>query len=109
MPDGKSIITGWNDGKIRAFLPQSGKLKFEINQDCSRVVSGGGDGLIRVWKIGPQSQALIESLKEHKVISAWMQRCVSCPTLPSLGRFLTFLLVRCPRCVGSSDEYSVEG
>eukprot|EP00042_Codosiga_hollandica_P004593 m.14334 g.14334 ORF g.14334 m.14334 type:complete len:611 (+) comp22175_c0_seq1:135-1967(+) len=79
MPDGKAIITGWNDGKIRAFLPQSGKLKYEINNahnkgvtavaaaaDGTKVVSGGGDGLIRVWKIGPQSQTLVESLKEHK-------------------------------------------
>jgi WD40 repeat protein len=29
--DGKSIISGWSDGKIRAFLPQSGKLLFVIN------------------------------------------------------------------------------
>jgi WD40 repeat protein len=29
--DGKSILSGWNDGKIRAFLPQSGKLLFAIN------------------------------------------------------------------------------
>ena len=25
MDDGASIISGWNDGKIRAFYPQSGK------------------------------------------------------------------------------------
>jgi len=31
MNDGKSIISGWNDGKIRAFLPQSGKLRYVIN------------------------------------------------------------------------------
>lgn len=31
MADGKSIISGWNDGKIRAFLPQSGKLFYAIN------------------------------------------------------------------------------
>lgn len=31
MKDGKSILSGWNDGKIRAFLPQSGKLLFSIN------------------------------------------------------------------------------
>lgn len=29
--DGKSIISGWSDGKIRAFLPQSGKLLYVIN------------------------------------------------------------------------------
>ena len=31
MADGKSIISGWTDGKIRAFLPQSGKLYWIIN------------------------------------------------------------------------------
>lgn len=30
MPDGKSIITGWSDGKIRAFTPQSGRLLYII-------------------------------------------------------------------------------
>ena len=30
MPDGKSIISGWSDGKIRAFGPQSGKLLYTI-------------------------------------------------------------------------------
>jgi len=29
--DGKSILSGWNDGKIRAFLPQSGKLLYAVN------------------------------------------------------------------------------
>ena len=31
MRDGKSIISGWSDGKVRAFLPQSGKLLYAIN------------------------------------------------------------------------------
>lgn len=31
MKDGKTIISGWSDGKIRAFLPQSGKLKYVIH------------------------------------------------------------------------------
>jgi WD40 repeat protein len=31
MANGKSIISGWSDGKIRAFLPQSGKLLYAIN------------------------------------------------------------------------------
>ena len=25
MRDGKSVVSGWSDGKIRAFYPQSGK------------------------------------------------------------------------------------
>lgn len=31
MRDGKSIVSGWSDGQIRAFLPQSGKLLYVIN------------------------------------------------------------------------------
>lgn len=55
--DGKSIISGWSDGKIRSFLPQSGKLLFVINDahhhgvtaiagtsDCQKIVSGGSEG-----------------------------------------------------------------
>lgn len=65
MEDGKSIVSGWNDGKIRAFLPQSGKLFYVINDahnhgvtalaltsDCQRVISGGMEGEVRIWKIG---------------------------------------------------------
>ena len=32
MRDGKSIYSGWHDGKIRSFLPQSGKLIYCINE-----------------------------------------------------------------------------
>lgn len=62
MNDGRSILSGWNDGKIRAFLPQSGKLLYAINDahnhgvtalaptnDCSRIVSGGMEGEVRIW------------------------------------------------------------
>ena len=31
MNDGKSIFSGWSDGKVRTFLPQSGKLFYAIN------------------------------------------------------------------------------
>jgi WD40 repeat protein len=30
QPDGKLILSGWSDGKVRAFLPQSGKLAYSI-------------------------------------------------------------------------------
>ena len=77
--DGRSIISGWSDGKIRAFLPQSGNLLYVINDahnhgvtaltstsDCQRIVSGGTEGEVRVWKIGRQTQSLEISMKEHK-------------------------------------------
>lgn len=79
MKDGKSIYSGWHDGKIRAFLPQSGKLLYTINDAnvngvtaiastkcCTKLVSGGMNGEIRIWKIGYQSQTLEASLKEHR-------------------------------------------
>lgn len=30
MPDGKTIVSGWSDGRIRAYAPQSGKLQYTI-------------------------------------------------------------------------------
>ncbi len=79
MRDGKSIVSGWSDGKIRAFLPQSGKLFYVVNDahnhgvtavaltsDCERIVSGGMEGEVRIWKIGSQTQVMEVSLKEHR-------------------------------------------
>lgn len=79
MNDGKSIVSGWSDGKIRAFLPQSGKLFYVINDahnhgvsaitatnDCSRIISGGDQGEVRVWEIGSQTQIMEASMKEHR-------------------------------------------
>eukprot|EP01017_Pseudomicrothorax_dubius_P022597 TRINITY_DN24442_c0_g1_i2.p1 TRINITY_DN24442_c0_g1~~TRINITY_DN24442_c0_g1_i2.p1 ORF type:complete len:630 (+),score=166.17 TRINITY_DN24442_c0_g1_i2:175-2064(+) len=79
MNDGKSILSGWNDGKIRSFLPQSGRLMYVINDahyhgvtalattsDCQRIVSGGHEGEVRIWKIGKQTQTMEYSLKEHR-------------------------------------------
>ncbi|XP_021919910.1 cilia- and flagella-associated protein 52 isoform X2 [Zootermopsis nevadensis] len=77
--DGKSIVSGWNDGKIRAFTPQTGRLIYEIHNAHSKgvtavaittcglqVVSGGGEGQVRVWKITPTYQKLQGILQEHK-------------------------------------------
>ncbi|KAI8850812.1 quinon protein alcohol dehydrogenase-like superfamily [Chytridium lagenaria] len=37
--DGSSLVSGWNDGKIRAFGPQSGRLQYEINDAHKRGVT----------------------------------------------------------------------
>ena len=79
MNDGRSIVSGWNDGKIRAFLPQSGRLLYSINDahnhgvtalaptnDCTRIISGGMEGEVRIWQIGMQTQIMKASLKEHR-------------------------------------------
>lgn len=76
--DGKSIVSAWNDGIIRAFTPLTGKLMYAIpnahNKGCTAValtsngkvlVSGGVEGQVRVWKIHPEKQSLIGVLKEH--------------------------------------------
>ncbi|XP_029872159.1 cilia- and flagella-associated protein 52 [Aquila chrysaetos chrysaetos] len=78
MRDGKSIISAWNDGKIRAFMPETGRLMYVINHahslgvtaiaatsDCKRIISGGGEGQVRVWEIGERTHKLGEVLKEH--------------------------------------------
>jgi len=79
MRDGRSIVSGWSDGKVRAFLPQSGRLKYVINDahqngvtalvttsNCSKIISGGMEGEVRVWKIGRETQAMEASMKEHR-------------------------------------------
>ncbi len=79
MRDGKSIYSGWHDGKIRAFLPQSGKLLYCITDahvngvtaitstsDNQKLITGGMNGEIRIWKINKQSQVMESSLKEHR-------------------------------------------
>lgn len=79
MNDGGSIVSGWSDGKVRAFLPQSGKLSYAINDahrdgvtaiagtgDSKRIVSGGMTGSVRVWSVGEQTQTMLASLKEHR-------------------------------------------
>merc|ERR1712232_859251 len=78
-PDGRSIISGWSDGKVRTFLPQSGKLLYVINDahkngvtalaptsDNSRVITGGMEGEVRVWRISKNTQQMDASLKEHR-------------------------------------------
>ncbi|XP_047143851.1 cilia- and flagella-associated protein 52 isoform X1 [Hydra vulgaris] len=78
-PDGKSIISAWDDGKIRAFTPETGKLKFSIHDahnkgvtalmstsDSKRIVSGGGEGQVRVWDIKVNEYKMVQAMKEHK-------------------------------------------
>lgn len=56
------VPPAWNDGKIRGFTPETGKLKLMVNnahsmgvtaiaitKDSSRIVSGGGEGQVRLF------------------------------------------------------------
>jgi WD40 repeat protein len=82
--DGSTIVSGWDDGKVRAFYPESGKLKFVIQDAhaesvtaiavaCDEkttkewtLITGGKDGRVRVWRITPSRQTMEASLKEHR-------------------------------------------
>lgn len=84
---GQSIVSGWSDGRIRSFYPQSGRLQFMIPDahaeavrslaivkggECDReekpwqIMSGGGDGRVRVWRIYEKHQVMLHSMKEHR-------------------------------------------
>lgn len=78
-PDGSTIISGWDDGVVRAFYPESGRLKYELlnahnrgvtavasTHDGKCILSGGGDGQVRVWNTAGSSQTLANTMKEHK-------------------------------------------
>ncbi len=77
-PNGKSIISGWDDGKIRAFFPESGRLQYVITDahesvtsiastnDSRKIISGGSEGMVRVWRVTAEKQTMEASLKEHK-------------------------------------------
>ncbi|XP_050433048.1 cilia- and flagella-associated protein 52 isoform X2 [Adelges cooleyi] len=77
--DGSQIVTSWNDGNIRVFTPETGRLLYAINnchnkgvsaiamaKDGKKLLSGGGEGQVRVWSIDNTSGTLLAVLKEHK-------------------------------------------
>ncbi|KAI8467381.1 MAG: flagellar associated protein [Monoraphidium minutum] len=77
--DGKAIISGWSDGKVRAFGPQSGKLLYTIHDahhkavtalavtpDAGCILSGGEEGMVRVWRVSKGVATMEASLKDHK-------------------------------------------
>ncbi|CAH0397744.1 unnamed protein product [Chilo suppressalis] len=77
--DGKSIVSAWNDGNIRAFTPLTGRLIYciynthnkgtsalDMTNDGRTLISGGCEGQVRVWDIKPECQSLKKVLKEHK-------------------------------------------
>uniref|UniRef100_A0A7S0ILU1 Cilia- and flagella-associated protein 52 n=1 Tax=Calcidiscus leptoporus TaxID=127549 RepID=A0A7S0ILU1_9EUKA len=91
--DGTAILSGWSDGKIRSFGPQSGCLQYVINDahrltgvgnssggvvpqngvtslcptnDTRKLISGGADGKVRVWAVSKGQQVMLASMQEHK-------------------------------------------
>jgi len=70
------IISGWSDGKIRAFRVDNSQLLWQIDNahkggvtsiclasNCKFVCSGGMEGEVRVWEV--RSRELVSHLKEH--------------------------------------------
>lgn len=77
--DGSQIVTSWNDGNIRIFTPETGRLLYAINnchnkgvsaiamsKDGKKLLSGGGEGQVRVWHVDSLNGTLQAVLKEHK-------------------------------------------
>ncbi|XP_077288474.1 cilia- and flagella-associated protein 52 [Arctopsyche grandis] len=77
--NGKAIVSGWDDGCIRAFTPLTGQLMYcilnthnkgttalAITSDGRTLISGGYEGQVRVWHIEADKQSLKAVLKEHK-------------------------------------------
>lgn len=73
------ISIAWDDGKIRVYTPQTGKLKYTIHDAHSkgvtalattstsqRIISGGGEGQVRVWDVSDKEQQMRDPMKEHK-------------------------------------------
>lgn len=82
-PDGASVLTGWSDGKIRSFTPESGRLQYVITDAHTDavtalayaasgdvIVSGGRDGRVRVWQLSARKQTMLASFKEHRGAAA---------------------------------------
>ncbi|KAJ1434647.1 flagellar associated protein putative: flagellar associated protein [Ochromonadaceae sp. CCMP2298] len=118
-PSGGAILSGWDDGKIRAFYPETGRMKFVIPDAHSekvtalgiadndsrspwRIVSGGDEGRVRIWKVTSSHQALLASLKEHRgavnciKVNADFSQCISAS---ADGSCIVWDLERCVRVV----------
>lgn len=75
---GSEIISGWSDGKIRAFGPETGRLLYVINDahksvtalacfhKSDMILSAGSDGQVRAWRLLPDAQVLTATMKEHR-------------------------------------------
>ena len=85
--DGRSVISGWSDGNVRIFTPESGNMVEEVRNAVTGkegvtamavsrrgdlMVVGGGDGGVRVWELGRGAAKLSKTVREHrgKVTSA---------------------------------------
>ena len=76
--DGRSVLSGWSDGNVRIYTPETGKLVEEIRNAVTgsqgvtamavsgrgdKMVVGGGDGAVRVWDIGRGTAKLVKTVR----------------------------------------------
>jgi WD40 repeat protein len=77
--DGGSVLSGWDDGRVRCFRPQSGGLAWvlhdaheggvsalAVDDAGRRLVTGGRDGRVRVWAVSGPTRTLEHTFKEHR-------------------------------------------
>ncbi|KAL7678428.1 putative cilia-and flagella-associated protein [Plasmopara halstedii] len=64
--DGGLVVSGWDDGKVRAFYPESVCKPSTSSASEWRLITGGNDGRVRVWRITSSRQTMEASLKEHR-------------------------------------------
>eukprot|EP00210_Caulerpa_lentillifera_P006381 g6095.t1 len=96
--DGSFLFSGWSDGSIRVFRPQSGRLECKrpdahtksvmalaYCRSGDRLISGGDDGTVRVWRLIDRRLEFLSSMKEHKsavtsiaINPALDDECTSC-------------------------------
>jgi WD40 repeat protein len=75
---GTLLLSGWDDGTVRCFLPESGALKWEqydasgggvnvvVGTNCgTKFVTGGADSQIRLWRIFEKGVELQGLVSEH--------------------------------------------
>ena len=46
--------------------PKNGVTAVCCSNDCKRLLSGGADGMVRVWAVAKETQVMIASMKEHR-------------------------------------------
>ena len=87
MEESTSVVTGWSDGHVRWHDIATGRQLAEIANahpgavtaiasSSSCVISGGGDGTVRVWRAG--SREFLCTWSEHKPGNAVTQLLIDC-------------------------------
>ena len=94
--DGAALLSGWDDGAVRAFGPQTGRELYTVAahhkavtavagcMDSCRFLSGGEDGMVRLWEVrAPLASTSGRALRWQRSVPLIMRG--SACTLISLG------------------------